>query len=477
MQKDIDQFWAEFVNRSLEENLEATGLFLEDPGLKYGESTLIKRTLLYAIYKDLDIPEITIILGPRQAGKTTLMTLYARFLEEQNIKSIYLNYDIEPHRMHIDSYNNLLAKAQLEFGNQKGVVFLDEIQHKEKAGIFLKGLYDAGFPYKVIATGSSSLELKYNVQESLVGRKRIHFLNTVSWQEFVNFKTAYKYENKLLQYLKVEQLNYRNLLLEYMQYGGYPRVTVSDSVSEKVQALNDIVQSYVYKDISFLGIEKSNAFLDLLKYLAIETGQITNLHNLSSLIGISLATLKKYLYFAEETFVLYKVPAFVRRVSREISRMPVYYFWDLGLRNFLSGSINKQLGIKELSFLFQNVVFLELLQLRFKHFFQIKYWRTKSGAEVDFILENGNTIIPVEVKFKGLQALFFSRDMHERPSKKLQNSLNITRSLASFIKIYAPKLAFVVTFNVEGAKQVGKTTVYYVPFFKFKNTVEKLLFN
>ena len=374
IQNVIDQFWAELVSYSTEDNSKMEGLPLEDPGLRYAEyaeNTLIKRTLLYDVYKDLNSPEITIILGPRQAGKTTLMSLFARFLEKQNIKSLYLNYDVEPHRIHVNSYNNLLAKAQLEFGNQKGVLFLDEIQHKEKAGIFLKGLYDVGFPYKVIATGSSSLELKYNVQESLVGRKKVHFLNTVTWQEFVNYKTFYKYGDNLFEYLKVEQLNYRNLLLEYMQYGGYPRVVISNNVSEKAQVLNDVLQSYVYRDISFLGIEKSNAFLDLLKYLAVETGQITNLHNLSSLIGISLVTLKKYLYFAEETFVIYKVPAFVRRVSKEISRMPVYYFWDLGLRNFLAGAVNKQLGIKELSFLFQNAVFLELLQLRFKYFFKL----------------------------------------------------------------------------------------------------------
>ena len=94
---------------------------------------------------------------------------------------------------------------KLEFGNDRGYVFIDEIQRKEDAGLFLKGIYDYELPHKFIVSGSGSLELKEKIHESLAGRKLMFEIWPVSFFEFLNFKTDYKYEDKLAEYFAVEK--------------------------------------------------------------------------------------------------------------------------------------------------------------------------------------------------------------------------------------------------------------------------------
>jgi predicted AAA+ superfamily ATPase len=106
--------------------------------------------LLARLKDHLSQKEISLIVGPRQAGKTTLMLLLKKHLEECGEKTLFLNLDIEADNRFFDSQDLLIRKIQLELGKGKGYVFFDEIQRKKSAGLFLKGLYDMGLPYKFI---------------------------------------------------------------------------------------------------------------------------------------------------------------------------------------------------------------------------------------------------------------------------------------------------------------------------------------
>jgi len=79
--------------------------------------------------------------------------------------------------------------------------------------------------YKLIASGSGSVDLKARVKESMVGRKKVYELYPVSLKEFVNFKTDYQYENKLVDFFSVEGLRLDSILSEYLHFGGYPNDT------------------------------------------------------------------------------------------------------------------------------------------------------------------------------------------------------------------------------------------------------------
>ncbi|MBW2662531.1 MAG: AAA family ATPase, partial [Deltaproteobacteria bacterium] len=131
---------------------------------------MIERKLFSALVKHLPKKEFSIITGPRQSGKTTLMEMLQERLVQKGEKTLYLNLDIEWDRPHFESQQALINKVELELGKKKGFVFIDEIQRKENAGLFLKGLYDLKLPYKFIISGSGSLELKKQIHESLIGR-------------------------------------------------------------------------------------------------------------------------------------------------------------------------------------------------------------------------------------------------------------------------------------------------------------------
>lgn len=105
----------------------------------------IRRQQLELLRKDLQRKEITLLIGPRQAGKTTLMKQLQRELTDKKLPVLYLNMDIEADAAYLQSQQALLNKIRLELGD-KGYVFIDEIQRKSDAGVFFKGLYDMELP-------------------------------------------------------------------------------------------------------------------------------------------------------------------------------------------------------------------------------------------------------------------------------------------------------------------------------------------
>jgi predicted AAA+ superfamily ATPase len=161
---------------------------------------IIKRDILGDLRSHLPQKEFTLIVGPRQAGKTTLMLLLRDELKKDRQNTMFLNLDIEADRQFFVSQDKLVKKIDLELGKKGGYVFIDEIQRKENAGLFLKGLYDMGLPHKFIFSGSGSIELKEKIHESLAGRKRVFELSTLSFRELVNFRTGYKYEANLKEF-------------------------------------------------------------------------------------------------------------------------------------------------------------------------------------------------------------------------------------------------------------------------------------
>lgn len=176
----------------------------------------INRRLFKKIEKHLNKKEITIISGIRQSGKSTILYKIKEKLDEANENTLFFNFDYERDKLFLETQECLLNKIKLEFGTEKGYVFINEIQRKENAGLFLKGIYGRKLPYKFIVSGSGSIELKEKIHESLAGRKRIFELNTTTFLEFVDYKTDYKYSNKLDTFFSIETVKAEQFLKEYM---------------------------------------------------------------------------------------------------------------------------------------------------------------------------------------------------------------------------------------------------------------------
>ncbi|VAX37218.1 hypothetical protein MNBD_UNCLBAC01-815 [hydrothermal vent metagenome] len=410
---------------------------------------MIKRSLLSSLKTHLECPEISLIIGPRQAGKTTIMELLKEYLDKKGEKTLFLSLDFETDKKYFLSQRALINKIELEFGNQKGYIFIDEIQRKEDAGIFLKGLYDLHLPYKFIVSGSGSVELKEKIHESLVGRKRLFELNTISFKEFVNFKTNNRYENNLINFLQMESSQGKSFLMEYLNFGGYPRVVIDPLLTEKIRLIDEIYRSYIEKDIVYLlKIEKIEAFSSLMKILSSQIGQLINYSELSTSIGIAVQTIKNYIWYAQKTYTINKVTPYFTNVRKELSKSPIVYFYDLGLRNYALGLFGQVNTPNEFSFLFENFVFT-LLKEHFQFSStEIHYWRTKDKAEVDFVLCRGKNIVPVEVKFKEFK------------------TPKIERSLHNFIAAYQPAKTFIINLNLDKQIKINNTQIIFLPFYR-----------
>ena len=359
----------------------------------------VKRVVLDKIRLHLEKPEITVITGPRQCGKTTIMKILENELNARGKKTLFMNLDVEEDMAHFSSQNGLLRKIELEIGSE-GYVFIDEIQRKENAGRFLKGIYDMNRPYKFIVSGSGSIELKGDLQESLAGRKRIFEVSTISFEEFVNYKTDYRYEGKLEHFFEIEKAKTHSLLEEYLNFGGYPRVILEQKSKEKREIIREIYQSYIERDITYLlHIARPEQFSLLVKVLSLLDGKILNLSNLSSEVGISIKTVKQYLWYLEKTCIIDTISPFSTNPAKELTKAPICYFKDIGLRNYAAGEFG---NISNYGFAFQNFIYLQLSELAKHYDFSIHFWRTKDRTEVDFILQKGRQIIPIEVKYKNI---------------------------------------------------------------------------
>jgi predicted AAA+ superfamily ATPase len=409
----------------------------------------IQRKLIENLRQHFKAKEITLLVGARQVGKTTLLRVLQKELEEKGERTLFFNLDIEQDFSYCRSQAQFLAKLELETGGQPATVFIDEIQRKENAGLFLKGLYDMELPHKFVVSGSGSLELKEKIHESLAGRKRLFELWPVSIEEFLQFRTDYRYRDRLDQWLDLEDEKREILLLEYLNYGGYPRVITEQRAEEKVEILQDIFQSYLERDLQvLLGIEKTQAFTLMIRLLADRIGQHTNYSALSKETGLSTPTLKKYLWYAEKTFILKSVAPYFRNASKELTKAPAIYYKDLGLRNLALKLNGKLLDFGTMGMVFENFIF-QILSQKFDAIqTPVKYWRTQDQAEVDFIIDRIRSVLPIEVKCRSM----------EKPK--------ITRSLRSFIDTYQPEEAWIINLSLEKTELLGDTAVRFIPWFK-----------
>ena len=410
---------------------------------------MINRDIENKIIDSLKLKEITVIAGARQVGKTTIIKKVISQLKRSGKTVLYFNLDIEEDNQYFVSQQTLINKIQLESGNGSSYVFIDEIQQKEDAGRFLKGLYDMGLPYKFVVTGSGSIELKEKISEALTGRKYLIEMSPVSFSEFVSYKTQSRYSGKLELFFRIEQEKTKLLLNEYLTFGGYPAVITADSTSRKKEIMNEIFSSYITKDITYLlGVRAPDKFVKLIQLVAAYSGSIVNYSQLSQETGLRTETLKTYLWYAEHTYIIKTVKPYFTNIKKEITKSPTIYFNDLGMCNFSKGMYGQ--GIKETDGMtFQNFIYLLLKDKDSEGLANVNFWRSKDKAEVDFIIHSEDGVIPVEAKFSTIK------------------KSTVSKSYRSFIKNYSPKTGYIVNRSYEDTITIGSTKVSFVPFWKF----------
>ncbi len=363
--------------------------------------TLMKRTVMDEITRFLFTDDIVVIHGARQVGKTSILMVLQNGLKISGEQSLYI--DLEDSR-----YVNILDKGVDEFitylreqgfnleafsqADKKLFVMIDEIQYLENPSSFLKLLADHHRYLKIIVSGSSSFEMKSKFKDSLVGRTVNFEIYPLSFQEFLLFKgvpftPAAHYTEKTLAELQ-------SLYVEFALYGGYPKIVLTAEVSVKEKYLQQIIDTYIRKDIRDLAeIKDVTKFNHLVEILASQSGNLLNIAELSNTCNLARQTVERYLFLLEQTYVIRLVRPFSRNLRAEITKTPKIFFYDTGLMQMLW---LKQLQKELLGPVFETSVFAELVK-RFGCE-QIHYWRALDKKEIDFVVRFPDTILPIETK-------------------------------------------------------------------------------
>lgn len=206
------------------------------------------------------------------------------------------------------------------------MIVIDEAQRIPNIGLTLKLLHDFYPQTQIIATGSSSFDLANNINEPLTGRKFTYLLHPFSLGELLT--------NQPLVY-------HQRMLSEYLQYGFYPDVYLHNDSTNKQKLLEEIKNSYLYKDIlNFRKIRKPELIIKLLQALALQLGNEVSYNELGQLLGVDKQTIEEYITILEQAFIVYKLPSLQRNMRNELKKSKKIYFWDIGIRNALINNTN-----------------------------------------------------------------------------------------------------------------------------------------
>ena len=317
-----------------------------------------------------EYPVIT-ILGPRQAGKTTLARETLPDYE-------YYNLEIPEVRMLAEEDpKGFLAQF-------KRNVILDEIQRVPGLLSYIQSIVDMNQRNgQFVLTGSHQLALREAISQSLAGRSAILNLLPLSMRELSAAGTRFsKFE-------------------EYIYHGFLPRVY--DQQQRPTQAYSNYYQTYVERDVrQLINLKDMSLFEKFMKLLAGRVGQLIDYSALANNVGVSAKTIKQWLSILEASFVVYKLAPYFENFGKRVVKAPKYYFLELGLLAFLLGIEDPDQIFRDplVGNMFENLVVVEILKARFNQgkLANLYFYRDSNKNELDIVYQKGRALIAMEVK-------------------------------------------------------------------------------
>jgi len=376
-----------------------------------------KRFLFKDIVGILNKRKIIVIVGARQVGKTTLLKQLEEHLGKSGEKVYYFTLeDMDMLADFNESPKNLLGLIDLAVDP---IVFIDEIQYLDNPSNFLKYLYDMHHDkMRLVVTGSSAFYIEKKFKDSLAGRKRVFIMPTISFKEFLYFKDMEDIIDSVLSsgVTRTTKRGLENLFKEFVMFGGYPEVVTTPDTEEKKTILGEIVSSYMKRDIYESGIKREHKFFALAKILAGQIGNLMNKNELSRLLGISLTAVDNYILALQKSFHISLVPPFYTNVTKEIIKMPKLYFNDIGFRNQLLNDFRSFKDRQDKGNILENVFFMYLFGRKWDN---IKYWRSKTGLELDFVIDRESIEIKHSCRSKIKRQFSLFKQIHPDISVRL----------------------------------------------------------
>jgi predicted AAA+ superfamily ATPase len=322
------------------------------------------------------------VFGARRVGKTVLVK---EILEKINEPVLTLNgEDINVHDKlairSVENYKQILGSYKL--------LYIDEAQKIPEIGLKLKIMIDEIEGLKIIISGSSSFDIHKDAGEPLTGRKYSFNLYALSENEYNQV------ENNIAKIDKVR---------ERMIFGNYPELLHLPDKEDKIDYLNEMVSSYLLKDILvYENIKNSQKIFNLLRLIAFQIGGEVSMQELGNQLGISKNTVEKYLDLLSKVFILHRVEGFSRNLRKEITKNSRWYFLDNGIRNAVIANFNPIESRNDIGILWENYMISE--RLKFQEYKRLSsnnyFWRTYDQQEVDWVEERDGLLFGYEFKWK-----------------------------------------------------------------------------
>jgi predicted AAA+ superfamily ATPase len=384
---------------------------------------LVKRDSFDDLIKCLKKSEILILIGARQVGKTHLMIELEKFAKAKKKKTKYFNLEIPEDSRY---FNQDLVSLYKDITKNTDFIFIDEFQYFENASSLFKAIFDdRKLKVKIIASGSSSLEMHKHLKESLAGRKIEKHIFPLSFSEFKQVKKTFE---------------------TYLIYGGLPGLMHLKTNDQKIDLLDNLVATYILKDIkSLIKEENIPAFNRLIYILADTQAQIVSVSSLARELMLSNKTAEHYLAILEQTFVLYPLYSFSQNLSNELKKSKKYFLFDNGMRNSIISDFSLLKARSDKGLLYESYVH-NTLRMRAPKNSEIRFWRTKDGNEIDFIYIKNRKLSIIEVKSKLKQMLIpkaFEQFLRSYPNtehcfvinENISGELDYKGRLIKFIKL------------------------------------------
>ena len=332
---------------------------------------MIKRKLSKELHVLLQEYPIVTVLGPRQAGKTTLV-------QQELPDYAYVSLEDPDERM-------LATEDPRAFLRRyPGNTIFDEVQRVPMLLSYLQGIVDNEQKNgRFVLTGSHQLELRAAVAQSLAGRTGLLHLLPLSIDELTQAGKAF------------------GGFEDYVVHGFLPRVHSQNQ--RPFRAYANYYQTYIERDVrQLIELKDVSLFEKFIKLLAGRVGQLMDYQALSNAVGVTTKTIKQWLSVLEASYVVVKLPPYFENFGKRVVKSPKYFFADVGLLAYLLGieTPNQVLRDPLLGSIFENLVVIDVLKQRYNSGYDanLYFFRDSNGNEIDLLCKTSSGLVGIEIK-------------------------------------------------------------------------------
>ena len=390
------------------------------------------------------------IIGPRRAGKTTLLyqiidTLLMEGVSPQDI--ILLNFDDS--NIYSADFDVLISECR-KINPKIKYLFLDEVQQRENWERWVRTLYDTHQFSQIFVTGSSSYLLREDIGRVLTGRHITFHLLPFSFREYLRYLGWKNFSKDYIEYRKDELLHY---LHKYMKNGGYPE-SLSMNDMARNRYLNELFDDIIARDISARYRADYHIARRIAYYVMSNASKIMTHRSIARATGVAVDTVSKYLKYMEEAYLIFPLRMFSFKLKEQMREINKYYVVDTGLAAAVSFRFSEDIGR-----MVESLVYVELLRRNARTpGMEIFYWKDRNGREVDFVVKERTQVREL------IQVCW---DVSDEKTKK-REIYALLRGMDAF------KLSegIILTENCEGAERMEGKRIRFIPVWKWLLNIE-----